>query len=182
MLMEAEETVTLALVALRVPDRLALPPATTLPKPRLAGLTPNWPAAVPVPEMGIVRFGFEPFDTTEIVPLALAADVAAKLALKVKLCPAVRVMGGFKPLMLKPVPEAVAWEIVRLEPPVFITVSERILLSDTCTLPMLRLEGLPKSRDACWQCGVGAGQTHLPVLLRQGRTRVSRSLPNRRNL
>jgi hypothetical protein len=106
--MEAEETVTPALVALRVPDRLALPPATTLPKLRLAGLTPNWPAAVPVPDIEIVRFGFEPFDTTEIVPLAPAADVGAKLALKVKLCPAVRVMGGFKPLMLKPVPEAVA--------------------------------------------------------------------------
>ena len=108
LLMEAEETVTLALLALRVPDRLALPPVTTLPKLRLPGLTPNWPAAVPVPDMEIVRFGFEPFDTTEIVPLALAADVGAKLALKVKLCPAVRVMGGFKPLMLKPVPEAVA--------------------------------------------------------------------------
>ena len=58
--------------------------------------------------MGTVRFGFDPFDTTEILPLALPADVGAKVALKVKLCPAVRVMGGFKPLMLKPVPEAVA--------------------------------------------------------------------------
>ena len=41
LLIEAEETVTLALVALRVPDRLALPPTITLPKLRLAGLTPN---------------------------------------------------------------------------------------------------------------------------------------------
>jgi hypothetical protein len=58
--------------------------------------------------MEIVRFGFDPFDTTEMLPLALPVDVGAKMALKVKLCPAVRVMGGFNPLMLKPAPETVA--------------------------------------------------------------------------
>ena len=40
--------------------------------------------------------------------LALLAVVGAKMALKVKLCPGVRVIGGVNPLMLKPVPEAVA--------------------------------------------------------------------------
>ena len=34
---------------------------------------------------------------------------------------------------------------MRLDPPVFFTVSERVLLFDTCTLPKLRLEGFGES-------------------------------------
>jgi len=43
--------------------------------------------------------------------------------------------------MLNPVPLALAAEIVRLDPPEFVSVSESVLEVPTVTLPKLRLEG-----------------------------------------
>jgi hypothetical protein len=96
----AEEMVTLEPVALSVPVMLLLCPTTTLPKLSVAGLMVNWPAAVPVPDSRIARLGFEAFETTEMLPLALPAEVGAKEAPKVKLCPGMRVIGKLSPLML----------------------------------------------------------------------------------
>ena len=52
------------------------------------------------------------------------------------------VKGKVSPLMLKPVPLALAAEIVRLVPPVLVSVSERLELLPTVTLPNARLLGL----------------------------------------
>ena len=47
----------------------------TLPKFTSVGLGVNRPAEIPVPERGIVRFGFEAFETTVIAPARPALDV-----------------------------------------------------------------------------------------------------------
>ena len=57
------------------------------------------------------------------LPLALPAEVGAKVTLNEVLWPGVNVTGVLMPEMLKPVPATVTCEIVALSPPVFFTVS-----------------------------------------------------------
>ena len=57
--------------------------------------------------------------TREIEPLALPAEVGVKVALNVVVAPTAIVMGVVRPLIVKPVPETLACEIVRLAVPVF---------------------------------------------------------------
>jgi hypothetical protein len=64
---------------------------------------------------------------------------------KLALCPAVRVTGTVIPLRLNPVPLIPTWEIVTLDPPVLVTVSDRDCLFPTVTLPKLRLDGFDPS-------------------------------------
>ena len=106
LLTDAEDTVTLARLALNVAVMFLLAPTTTLPKPKLAGLTANWPTAVPLPDKGIGARVFEAFEVTEMFPLALPAAWGAKLTPKVKLWPTSRSNGRLKPVRLKPVPVA----------------------------------------------------------------------------
>jgi hypothetical protein len=71
------------------------------------------------------------------------------VTVKVALCPAVSVTGVVMPLKSNPVPLTATREIVTLEPPVLVTVSDKDLLLPTITLPKLRLLGLdPKAPDA----------------------------------
>lgn len=107
-LTEAEETVTLEPEALRVPVKLLLAPTTKLPKPKVAGVTVNWPAAVPVPEREMVRVELEALETTATLPLTLLADVGVKTTLKVTLSPAVKVSGRLRPLRLNADPVRLA--------------------------------------------------------------------------
>jgi hypothetical protein len=79
-------------------------PSVTLPKLRLVGFDPSPPGATPVLDNGIVRVGFEAFDVTVRLPLALPADCDVKTTVKVALCPAVSVTGVVIPLRLYPVP------------------------------------------------------------------------------
>jgi hypothetical protein len=79
----AELTITLEPVALSDADRLKPLPVTTLPKFKLVGLTASWPAAVPVPESGIIKFEFDAFETKEMLPLTLRADCGVKITLNV---------------------------------------------------------------------------------------------------
>jgi hypothetical protein len=78
-------------------------------------------------------------------PLALAADWGANATLKLALWPAVRVSGVVIPLRLNPVPLIPTWEIVRVEPPELVTVSDRDWLLPTVTLPKFRLVGFDPS-------------------------------------
>ena len=75
-----------------------------LPKVRLDGLGDKSPAESPVPDRGMVRDGFEPFDVTVTVPLALPAAVGVKVTLNVVLAPAASVTGVVMPLKLNPDP------------------------------------------------------------------------------
>ena len=79
-------------------------PTVTLPKLRLAGLGVRSPGEIPVPDKGMVSVGFDPFEVTVTVPLALPVVVGANVTLKLVLCPDVRVTGVETPLRVKPVP------------------------------------------------------------------------------
>jgi hypothetical protein len=120
-----DETVTLAVAAVSCPVAVPLVPTTTLPGiVTVVGFAVSVPAAATaVPVRGIDKLGFEAFDVTITVPLNVPVDVGANVAVNDVLCPGVNVTGGVIPEILKPVPAAVAAEIVALVPPVFVTVS-----------------------------------------------------------
>jgi hypothetical protein len=99
-------------------------PTWTLPKLRLAGFDPSAPAVIPVPLSGMVSVAFDAFDETVRFPVALPADAGANFTLKVVPCPAAKVTGAVIPLTLNPVPLAATAEIVTLDPPVLVTVSD----------------------------------------------------------
>jgi hypothetical protein len=147
-------TPTCEIVTLRPPlfvtvsDRVCLFDTCTFPKLRLVGFAPSVPAVTPVPDNGIVRVGFEAFEVIVTFPLTAPADVGLNETLKLALCPAASVTGVVVPLKLKPVPLIPTCEIVTLEPPLFVTVSDRVCLFDTCTLPKLRLVGFAPSVPA----------------------------------
>jgi hypothetical protein len=61
-------------------------------------------AATEVPLRGIDKLGFEALDATVAVPGNVPADVGAKVAVKVVLCPGVKVSGVVIALRLNPVP------------------------------------------------------------------------------
>jgi hypothetical protein len=94
-----------------------------------------------VPLRATLSDGFEAFEVTVTLPLALPAVCGAKVTLNEVLCPGVRVTGVVIPEMLKPVPEAFTCEMVTLSPPVFCTVSVWLRVWSTVTLVNVRLVG-----------------------------------------
>jgi hypothetical protein len=131
-----------------VSDNALVLETCTLPKLRLVGLAPSAPGETPVPERGIVSVGFDAFEVSVTLPLALPADDGLNDTLKVALCPAVSVSGAVIPLRPNPVPLTPTWEIETLDPPVFVIVSDNVLLLVTCTFPKLRLVGFDPSAPA----------------------------------
>jgi hypothetical protein len=118
----------------------------TLPKLKLVGFAPSkYVALAPVPLRGITRGEFGALLTREIEPLALPALVGAKSTLRVALFPAAIVVGTVRPLMLKPVPDALACEIVVLALPLFDRVIVCELLLPMTTFPKLTLDGIAES-------------------------------------
>ena len=121
----AAVTVTLAPVAFSVPVPVPLVPTTTLPTAMVEGVTVSCPvAAVPVPDSGMVKVGFDAFEVIVTVPLKVFAVPGVNVTLKVVFAPAAKVTGVVIPLKLKPVPLIVAAEIVTVEPPVFVIFSD----------------------------------------------------------
>ena len=141
----AEETVTLAPLAVSVLVRFFVAPTVTLPKLKLAGLTASWPLAAPVPLRETARVGLGAFDVTVTVPLAEPADLGAKTTVNVRLCPAVSCVGVVRPEIENPAPETVAWLKVTVVPPELLSVSDSVLLLLTCTLPNDKLLGFAVS-------------------------------------
>jgi hypothetical protein len=137
----AELIVTDAPLAVRLPFKDELDPTVTFPKLKLVGDTASWPAEVPVPESAIVSVEFDAFDTIARLPLTAPAPEGVKVAVNVTLWFAARLRGNDNPLMVKAAPVTLACEIVTLEPPVLVTVSERLALLPTCTLPNPSEEG-----------------------------------------
>lgn len=113
----------------------------TLPKARLVGFDPSAPEVKPVPVNGMFSVGFDAVEVIVTLPLIAPTVVGVNKTLKVALCPAARLTGTLIPLKLKPVPLAATCEIVMLVPPVFVKVSERVLLFPTWMLPKSRLVG-----------------------------------------
>jgi hypothetical protein len=81
----------------------------------------------------------------ETLPLTLPPDVGENFAVNDVLCPAPSVKGVDIPLRLKPAPEEVACEIVRLALPEFVSVTVWDPLLPTFTDPKFTLEGLAPS-------------------------------------
>lgn len=137
----ADETVTLALVAVNVPVCVPMVPTVTLPT--LTELALNEPAlgAIAVPLNVIPRLGFDAFEAIATLPLKLPADPGAKVTLKDALCPGVSVTFVPNPEMLKPVPLTVPCEMVALDPPVLVKVSVSTWLFPTATSVNVKLVG-----------------------------------------
>lgn len=101
-------------------------------------------AAVPtaVPESEIPRVEFDALLRIDMFPFAAPPVCGKKATLKVALWPGAKVSGRLSPLTPKPEPETVAWVMVTLEPPELVSVSGKVWLFPTGTLPKLRLEEL----------------------------------------
>src|SRR5713101_5536700 len=148
----APVTVTPEMVTLEFPLLVSvtgnppLPPTFTLPKLRLVGLAPSKNvAATPVPLRAIVSGEPGALLVMETLPLALPVAEGANCALKVVFCPAASVSGTDKPVMLNPVAEALAAEIVMLAVPELLNVKVCVPLLPTSTFPKLKLEGMAVS-------------------------------------
>ena len=95
------------------------------------GLGVNVPCVTPVPESEILKFGFPPLEVILTLPLAAPLTVGAKVTVNDVLWPAFNVSGKVSPLRLNPAPLALAAEIVRLVPPVLVSVSDKLELPPT---------------------------------------------------
>jgi hypothetical protein len=77
--------------------------------------------------------------------VTLPAALGVKSALNVALLPAAMVSGTVMPVRLKPLPDAVAWEIVTPALPALDSLIVWELLVPVTTLPKLALEGVAAS-------------------------------------
>jgi hypothetical protein len=118
-------------VLVSVSDKLVLLPTWTLPNARLEGFAVSVPWVTPVPESGMLRLGFEPLEVMLRLPLAAPLAVGEKSTVNDVLWPAVNVTGKGSPLKLNPVPLAAAAEMVRLDPPELVNVSDKLVLLPT---------------------------------------------------
>src|SRR5580698_9870479 len=143
----APVTVTAEMVTVALPPFVSVMvcelfvPVATLPNAAVVGVAASC-ACVPVPLKLIVVGELGALLTIEMLPLTLPADVGANFALNVVLSPAPKVSGVVNPLMLRPAPDTVALEIVRLAVPEFVNVMDWVPLLPTATDPKLTLEGL----------------------------------------
>jgi hypothetical protein len=80
---------------------------------------------MPVPDMGIFKVGFEASDVTVMPPTTVPEDVGKNVTLKLRLWPALRVVGKLKALRVKLDVGAIA-DIVTPAPPEFVRVSVRL--------------------------------------------------------
>ena len=126
--MLSDETVTAPPVAFKVPFSDELEPTTTFPKLKVAGETASWPGAVPVPESATLSPELDAFETIDTLPLATPALVGANVTVNVTLWFEESVAGKVNPLTEKAPPLTLAWEIVTADPPVFVNVSDWLLL------------------------------------------------------
>jgi hypothetical protein len=118
-------------VLVSVSDKLVLLPTCTLPNARVVGFAASAPGVTPVPESGMLKLGFAPLEVTLTLPLAAPFVVGEKSTVNDVLWPAFSVKGNASPLRLNPLPLAAAAEIVRLDPPEFVSVSDKLVLLPT---------------------------------------------------
>jgi hypothetical protein len=127
----------------------------------LLGLKVSEPGDTAVPVMAIARFEFVAVETIDKLPLSVPAAVGAKVRSKLALCPAARVKGNASPLIFKPDPVKLAWEILALEPPEFVRVTVCFCELPTVTLPNDTLAGTA----AIWPGAVPYPETDKATLV-----------------
>ena len=140
----APVTVTLAPVALRLPEPDPLSPATTLPRFMAVGLTvscPAWLTVIPVPESDSVVV--EVCALLVKVSVALAAPVAVgwKVTVNGTLPPTGMVAGNVKPLTVNTALFVLAADTVTIAP-LALRVPVAVPLLPTVTLPTFNVAGL----------------------------------------
>ena len=147
----AAETVTLAPLAVRLPDAVPLVPTTTLPKSSLAGLTTSCPEAVvvPVPESVRLSVLLDALLAMVTVALKVPAALGANLMLIVVLCPAATVTGRVGAIKEKYGLEIETLLMVTEAGPEFVAVADRVLLLPAATLPKSRVVDC-RERVLCW--------------------------------
>ena len=106
-------------------------PTCTLPKAMLVGFAARDPCIMPVPESGMLKLESDPVEVTLTLPLAAPLALGLKVTVNDVLWPVANVKPGASPLKLNPVPLAAAAEIVRLDPPVLVKVSDKLVLLPT---------------------------------------------------
>lgn len=107
----------------------------TDPKLRLDGVTVSAPGMTAVAVSGTARLALVALEAMERLPLKLPADCGAQVMVTLAVWLGARVMGMPMLLMLKPLPDTVAWVRVMLEPPELVSVAEAFWLLPTVTLP-----------------------------------------------
>ena len=101
--------------------------------------------AVPVPVSAIVIGEPGALLVIEMLPVKLPAEAGANFAVREVFCPAFRVIGVDIPVMLNPVPDALAEEMVTLAVPEFVSVTATDAVAPVSTLPKGTLVGLAES-------------------------------------
>ena len=86
---------------------------------------------MPVPESGTLKLESDPVEVMLTLPLAAPVALGSKVTVNDVLWPAAIVKPGASPLKLNPLPLAEAAEIVRLDPPVLVRVSDKLVLLPT---------------------------------------------------
>jgi hypothetical protein len=129
--MLSDETVTAVPVAFKVPFNEELDPTITFPKLNVAGETASWPGAVAVPESVRLSGELDAFETIDSVPLGEPALIGAKVTVNVTLWVEESVIGRVNPLTVKTAPLTLAWEMVTADAPVFVNVSDLLLVLPT---------------------------------------------------
>jgi hypothetical protein len=137
--------VTLDPVAVSMAVTLLLVPTATLPKFKALVLGVSVPAEIPLPDRAMVKDGVAAVEATAIVPVILPAASGVHRTLKVTLCPRARVTGRAKPLTPKPGPATLVCEMVTVEMPEFVNVSNWVRLLPSCMLPKARFDELAVS-------------------------------------
>ncbi len=165
-------TLTLDMLMLEFPEFVnvelkdLLLPAVTVPKLKLAGLTPSEVfAADPVPVTPITSGEGTPFVTNVIEPLIAKVELGANTALNVALEFGAIVVDVDSPVRLIPAPLAANCEKVSVALPLFLSVIGCEFVFPTTTFPKLTLDKLADT-NACEPLplnGIDAGG--LAVLL-----------------
>jgi len=118
-----------------------------------------------VPENEIVSGEFEALLVIVTLPVTLPEAAGANITFIVTDAPGLRMSPVEIPFTLKPAPEIVTLEMETLEPPVFVSVTDCVLLLLTFTFPKLRLEALGFSRPGVVTVSVAALLVALPTEL-----------------
>jgi hypothetical protein len=121
-----EEMVTEEPVALSMPGKDAGDPVLTLPKFKAKGDSVNCPGVFPFPDSGMLSCGFDALERIARFPEIEPETGGAKTTLKVRLCPAPRVVGRDKPLAVNAALDVPACETTTLAVPVLVNVSVKL--------------------------------------------------------
>ena len=121
----------------------------------------------PLPVKEIVAVGLVlALLATTTLPVTLPVLIGANVTFNVVDCPGARTVPEDTLLALKPVPEALTLEMVRLPVPEFLSVTPRTLLLLVSTFPKLKLVGLTlRALLAVPTVSVAALLVTLPALL-----------------